>query len=114
LGHIGAPFSVVYIFAMIKRFDLVTIKTVKNVVWLSGPASRPASPRGVWSVVAGVEGVSKVMLARNETLCIIPVEDVELYVDYDTDGAVQSIKKVRCRSDLKKLNLGGVDNGKEG
>ena len=99
---------------MIKRFDLVTIKTVKNVVWLSGPASRPASPRGVWSVVAGVEGVSKVMLARNETLCIIRVGDVELYVDYDTDGAVQSIKKVRCRSDLKKLNLGGVDNGKEG
>jgi hypothetical protein len=99
---------------MIKRFDLVIIKTVKNVHWLSGPSSRPASPRGIWSVVAGVEGMSRVMLARNETVCIIPVEDVELAVDYDVSSAVQSIKNVRCRSDLKKFNFGGVSNGKEG
>lgn len=99
---------------MIKRFDLVIIKTIKNVHWLSGPASRPASPRGIWSVVAGVEGMSKVMLARNETACIVPIEDIELAVDYDIDKAVQSIKNVRCRADLEKFNLGGFDDGKEG
>lgn len=102
---------------MIKRFDIIRIKTVKNVEWLSGPASRPASPQGNWSVVAGLPD-GKILIAKDETVAQIPMEDVFKVADYGIEHAVGSIKKIRTLADLKKHPLGAhkteEDHGKEG
>jgi len=97
----------------LKRFDIVIIKTIKNVQWLSGPASRPASPQGRWSVVAGVEGVKKIMLAKDETLCIIPIDDIIKVADFGPEYAMKSIKKVRNHADLKKTKFGRTQDGED-
>lgn len=89
---------------MIKRFDIVRIKTIDRVTWLSGPASRPAPPQGNWSVVAGV-GADLLMLAKDETIIQIPISDVLKVADYDIKHALESIKKIRSHNDLKKFPL---------
>ena len=98
----------------IKRFDIVMIRTIEHVKWLSGPASRPAKPQGRWSVVAGIGGNDdEVLIAKDQTLCKIPISDVVKVADYGPEHALESIKKVRNRSDLKKHRLGRQEDGKE-
>ncbi len=88
-----------------KRFALVKISTTRNVEWLSGPAGRPANPNNIWSVVGGV-GQHKLMLASDETLIIIPSDDVMLIADYDTKYAIEKIRKIRSKADLKENTNG--------
>ena len=89
---------------MIKRFDLVSIKTVNRVKWLSGPASRPATPQGNWVVICGV-GKNELMLSKDETLIRIPISDVFKVADYGVDHAIRSVKDIRTISDMSKHKL---------
>lgn len=84
---------------MIKRFDLVMLKSIRRVSWLSGPAGRPASPKGTWVVVAGVDE-DKVLLAKDETLIQIPKEDVIQVATYDIGIVMNEIRKVRTAEDV--------------
>lgn len=88
---------------MIKRFDLVRLKTVQNIAWVSGPKGRPASPKGVWSVVAGVD-TTKLMLAKDETVIQVPMEDVIKVADYGIEHVMERVKQIRTEADLKKLD----------
>jgi hypothetical protein len=100
---------------MIKRFDLVRLKTVARVNWLSGPASAPASPQGVWSVVAGVEGSDVLLLARDETLIRIPVEDVIKVSDYDVQNAREVLRRIKNKKDLRAYQIKkGEPDGRAG
>lgn len=87
---------------MIKRFDLVRLKTIQNIAWVSGPQGRPASPQGIWSVVAGVD-TTKLMLAKDETVIQIPMEDVVKVADYGIEHVMERIKQARTRADLDKF-----------
>lgn len=94
---------------MIKRFDLIRIITVKNVVWVSGPTGRPASPKDEWSVIGHIGDV--LYIAKDETIAQIPVKDVMKVADYSLEKALEGIKKVRNFKDLEKYRFGGVENG---
>ena len=88
---------------MIKRFDIVRLKTIERVTWLSGPASRPASTQGNWSVVAGIG--DEVLVAKDETIARIPITDIIKVADYGIEHAFNSIKKIRTNADLKEHPL---------
>lgn len=92
---------------MIKRFDIVRIKTVENVTWLSGPSSRPASPQGNWSVVAGTED-DTILISKDETVARIPIQDVVKVADYGIEHALDSIKKIRNPADVAKHPMGAL------
>lgn len=94
---------------LIKRFDLVRLKTIKNVVWVSGPSGRPATPQGLWSVVGNVGKI--LFIAKDETIAQIPVSDVLKVADYDLDSVLSRIKQVRSLKDLTKFKIGGVADG---
>lgn len=96
---------------MIKRFDLVKIRTIENVKWLSGPAGRPASPQGNWSVVAGI-GKDTLILSKDETVIQIPATDVLKIADYSAESVVKRIKSIRSMEDIKnfKMKPDGGDN----
>jgi len=96
----------------IKRYDIVRLTRFDRVGWVSGPASRPATPRGNWIVVAGVEG-DKFLLAKDETLIKIPIEDVFKVADYDLNEIITTIKMVRTSDDLKKFANLEMNNVKE-
>jgi hypothetical protein len=77
---------------MIKQLDIIQIKTVGNIKYMSGPPNNPTSPKGNW-IVAGVIGTD--ILATKETTTIrIPMKDVikvknsnsPMYNEGDTDG----------------------------
>lgn len=98
---------------MIKRFDLVKLRTTENVHWMSGPAGRPASTQSIWSVVAGVEG-DKLMLSSDQTLIIIPVVDVIKVGDYDLEHTLSYLKSrciLRRKPEETKKH---VEEGREG
>jgi hypothetical protein len=86
---------------MIKRFDLVRIKTTKNITFLSGPASRPANPNGIWVVYAGVDD-DEIILTRKETIIRIPITDTIRVAEYGLEHAFESIKKIRTKADILK------------
>lgn len=95
---------------------MVRLKTTRSVVWVSGPDSKVASPQGIWSVVAGVNGDRILMLAKDQTVIQIPSDDVVKVADYDIDNTIQVIKRVRTQKDYDDLNLHtleGDTNGKE-
>lgn len=101
----------------LKRFDIVQIKTIERVTWLSGPASRPATPQGNWIVYAGVGMGDDIMIVKDETVAQIPASDVFKVADYGTEHALEHIKKIRTASDLKKYPLTPIketSDGKEG
>lgn len=86
---------------MIKRLDIVKIKSIKNVTWISGPAARPAGPKGNWSVVGNIGNI--LLIAKDETLAQVPVEDVIKVAEYDIQKVIENIKKVKSTADLEKL-----------
>jgi hypothetical protein len=67
---------------MHKLFDIVRLKQVNNVSFVSGPQNNPASPQGDWKVVGGVGG-RQLMLAKDDTIILIPPEDVVIVAEYD-------------------------------
>ena len=99
---------------MIKRFDIVRLKTVQNVHWISGPAARPASPQGNWSVVAGIDDGDHILVAKDETVAKVPIKDVEKVADYGIEHAFDSIKKIRTPEDLKKYPLTALKEQEDG
>ena len=96
---------------MIKRFDLVALKSTKNVKWLSGPPRRPSSPKGAWSVVSGVSGRDMLLLAKEDTMIQIPVNDVIKVGDYNLDRAMELVKRVRSLDEFEKEVRGGKAGG---
>ena len=100
---------------MIKRFDIIRLKTTKNIKWLSGPAGRPADPRGNWSVVAGVANTDILLISKDETIAQVPESDVIKVADYGFEHAVESIKKIRTLDDIEKHPLiKEKEDGEEG
>jgi hypothetical protein len=97
---------------MIDRFDLVKLKTIGSVVWLSGPNGKATSPQGVWTVVAGVGGDRMLLLAKDLTLIQIPREDVFKVASYNANLAAQLIKRIRTVKDLSRYQT-EVDNVQE-
>jgi hypothetical protein len=96
-----------------KRFDLVRILSIDNVKWLSGPAGRPASPHGNWSVVAGI-GDKELLISKDETLVRIPKKDVALIASYDNQRVIDTISRINSAEDLdkfKKENENGSEKG---
>lgn len=98
---------------MIKRFDLVRILTINRVKLVSGPAGRPAKPSGVWSVIAG-SGKSDLLLAKEQTVIIIPSNDVVHIGSFDNS---EVLKKINTKSieDINKIleehNKRDIKNG---
>jgi hypothetical protein len=92
---------------MIKRFDIVVLKTIEHVKWVSGPAGRPATPKGQW-IVTAVSQNDMVVLSKDETIIQIPIGDVIMVAEYDLDNVIKKIK------DIKPETLLGDNDGEEG
>ena len=86
----------------ISRFDQVRIITTKNVAYLSAPPGTIADPKGIWSVVAIVNG-NELLLAKNNVLIRIPATDVLLFVSYTLENIVKN---------LGRLSNGEAEEGK--
>jgi hypothetical protein len=95
----------------IKRFDIVRLLRSDRVSYVSGPAGKAATPNGNWIVVAGCE-TDKYLLAKQETIIKIPMDDVFKIGDYDLGDAINRVKRVRSSEDLKKLGM-EIPNVKE-
>ena len=65
---------------ILNRFDMVQLLTVRGIDFVSGPAGRPATTHGNWSVV-GISG-GKVILAKDETIIMAPVKNVRRIAKY--------------------------------
>ena len=82
----------------------MSIKTISRVKWLSGPASRPATPQGNWVVICGI-GKNELMLSKDETVIRIPMSDVFKVADYGIGHAIRSVRDIRTISDMGKHKL---------
>jgi hypothetical protein len=81
---------------------------------MSGPNSKPADPRGVWTVVAGVNGDKVLLLAKDQTLIQIPHDDVQHVANYDINATMNMIRRIRTLSDLKAYHLTGLKENESG
>ena len=97
---------------MWRKFDIVQLTTTRNIKFLSGPPGRPAKPTGSWSVVGNLPG-AKLMIAKDETIVIIPITDVRKVGSYDLNKSIEDIKKIRTRADLEKQDKGEQDGQEE-
>ncbi len=68
---------------MWNQFDIVRIVSTKRVQYLSAPAGTQVTPRGDWSIVGFMGGDA--VLAKNEVLIRIPINDVKKVITYDPD-----------------------------
>jgi hypothetical protein len=84
---------------MIKRLDVVRILTTERIKWVSGPAGRPASPKGEWSV-AGANG-NLLLLSKDETIIQVPYNDVVKVAEYDISRVIENVKRVTRMSDIQ-------------
>jgi hypothetical protein len=94
---------------MIKRFDLVRILSIDRVNWLSGPKGRPATPDGIWSVVAGVG--NDVLISKDETVVKIPKGDIALLAQFDNDKMFSALTTVKTAEDVVKYMKGKDKHG---
>jgi len=94
----------------LSRFDLVVIKDVHNVKYLSGPKSRPAKPGGAW-VVTYVFTDGTVLISKDETLVRIPVDDVEMVGKYDLNKTIGQINQAGPRPRGEKDGQGKGSQG---
>ena len=76
---------------MLKQFDIVQILSVKNIRFVSGPAGKPASPQGYWSVVCFMG--SDVVIAKDETIVRAPLSAVAKVASFDKN--VTELKKIK-------------------
>ncbi len=67
----------------ISRFDLVMLRTTKNVNYLSAPPGTKATPNGVWSVAAIIQ--QDLMVVKDQTIIRIPATDVIKVQDYESE-----------------------------
>jgi len=74
---------------MFNQFDIVRLKTVENVKFLSAPAGSKISPKGEWSIV-GVVG-TELLLSKDSAIIKIPYNDVVKIADYN----INSLKELK-------------------
>jgi hypothetical protein len=65
----------------LKQFDLVKLKTTKNVKFLTAPDDKEVSPHGAWSVI-GVFDKTDALLCKEGATCRIPIEDIIKIAEY--------------------------------
>jgi len=82
----------------LSRFDLVVIKDIHNVKYLSGPRNRPAKPKGAW-VVTYVFTDGMILISKDETLVRIPIGDVEIVGKYDLNKTIGQINQAGPRGE---------------
>lgn len=71
---------------MLKQFDIVQIKSAKNIKFLSGPPGRPASPQGNWSVIGFIG--SDVLISKDETVVRTPLSEIRLIASYNPNDYI--------------------------
>ena len=71
------------------QFDVVQLKTVTRVKYLSGPRGYTTSPQGNWTVVSRVD--NDVIIAKDNTLIRVPVSDVRVVAVYSIDNVMNNI-----------------------
>lgn len=76
---------------IISRFDLVTIRTTKNVSYLSADTCEKVDPNGTWSVLA-ILG-RDLLLCKKKAVIRIPASDVLLFHKYDIKSVIDSLGK---------------------
>ena len=77
---------------MLKQFDIVRITSAKNIRFVSGPAGKPATPQGLWSVVGFIG--SDVIICKDETIVRAPLSAIVKVAafDVDTHGQIKEDK----------------------
>lgn len=73
------------------RFDLVVITEIKNVIYLSGPSGRPATPQGTWIVTYVFED-DTILLSKDDTIVRIPVKDTTLVGRYEVENVIRKLR----------------------
>lgn len=64
----------------IKQFDLVQIRTTKNIKYLSSEKGCATSPHGNWSVVGFIK--REALLSKQGSLVRVPVSDLILIGEF--------------------------------
>ncbi len=73
------------------QFDLVRIRTTRNVSYYSSPTGQ--TPHGEWTVIVAVG--QTLLLHKADAVVRIPAGDVELLAVHDPAAALGAIKRVR-------------------
>jgi len=84
------------------QLDKVVIKTTKDVHFMSGPAGRPADPRGEWSVV-GFQGNDTIVLAKDSIIISTKISNVRRIMQYDVEKVFKELDKI-TKSIIKAKN----------
>lgn len=64
----------------LKQFDIVSIKTIKNVKYLSSAPGYVPSPHGQWSIVGFIG--QEVLLCKDGAIIKIPHRDIDVKAAY--------------------------------
>lgn len=91
---------------MWKRFDRVSIKTTKNISWLSTTPGKKEDPKGIWTVMGNIPGSGNLLIVKGNTIVEIPLTDVVKVADYDVDSFVDKVKKIKSTKDLEETGDG--------
>lgn len=75
-----------------QQFDLVHILSTKKISWLSGPAGKPAKPKGLWSIVA-FRPDGKILLSKDETIILTDIMNIRKAGTYDLNEVFKSLEK---------------------
>lgn len=81
--------------SMFKQNDIVRLLRIDRVKYLSGPKCRPASPKGEWVIVGGLEREQDLVLAKDATIIRIPISDVTKIADYDLDVVIEAVRNAK-------------------
>lgn len=65
---------------MIKQFDIVKLKTTKNVRYISSPNNNPTKPTGNWSVIGFIG--NEILLSKDLTIIKVLINDVIKVANY--------------------------------
>ena len=73
-----------------QKFDVVQLRTVRHIGFLSGPKNHPTSPQGHWQIVGFVR--EKLMLAKEDTIILVPPDAVRKVASYDRERFLEKRK----------------------
>lgn len=76
----------------IGRFDLVRLRTTKNIKYLSALPDEKIDPSGIWSVIAAVD--NELLCAKNSAIIRVPVLDVLKISDYSIEHITRNFGKL--------------------
>lgn len=72
------------------QLDIVQLLRTNRVSYLSGPKSYVTSPHGNWTVVGMIK--NDVIIAKDQTVVRVPVDDVRIIGIYSIEDALNKIK----------------------